>query len=362
MPTLPTAQEVAYMLAHEDDTLVPNIIACTSICGAASIVLVALRFYSHWLTSSPKIARLTDWLMVAAWVFFALFDVAFALTTRYGGGRHIIVAENPRLLQILNILNENTYLYAMAFIKFSILSLYGSIFRSKRFHFCLWTIAIVVGAWAVSLSLVAIFQCTPIAYGWDPTVAGGSCLNYGLAVLIAGVVNIITDFTILLMPIPLVRRLHVSSQKKRLLIFTFAFGGSAYVVSIIRLAFALKVGTTADGSWDNIPAGLLSVVELLIGILAASIPRYRVLWRQITHGSSDTRKDSMSVVSMGASNARKNHGIEQPSISAMAGNFSLESAQGINVTKQIEMVAYPSKGRSWVRVPDDEQPDSWHAR
>ncbi|KAI1258798.1 hypothetical protein F5Y18DRAFT_412152 [Xylariaceae sp. FL1019] len=362
MPKLPSQEDVAYMLAHASDSLIPDIIACTSICGVAATVFLILRLYCQWLTPDRKMARLADWFMVIAWVFFITFDIVFASTTRYGGGRHILFASDTRLLQILNISNENLYLYAMAFIKFSILTLYGTIFPSRPFHYCLWTVASVVGAWAISLSFVAIFQCTPIAYGWDIAVTGGYCLNYGLAVLIAGVVNIITDFTILLMPIPLILKLHVNKRKKRLLIFTFCLGGSACVVSIIRLAFALKVGTTADGSWDNIPAGLLSVVELMTGILVASIPRYRILWQKVTRGSLETDKDPLTAESTITSRS-KNHGVAQPSISASAGNFCPETGSGINVTRQIEMVTYPSKGGDkWVRVPDDDNLNVWRSR
>jgi hypothetical protein len=101
MTRIPNEQEIAYMLAHKSDSLVTNIIVCTAICGIASIVFVGLRFYAQWLTPGRTIAQESDWLMLVAWVFFAAFDIAFALTTRYGGGRHILFIEDARLLQIV---------------------------------------------------------------------------------------------------------------------------------------------------------------------------------------------------------------------------------------------------------------------
>lgn len=112
----------------------------------------------------------------------------------------------------------------MGFLKFSILKLYGSIFISRRFHACLWAVGAFVAGLTVSGAGVSIGQCVPIAFAWDPTIPGGSCVNYGLLVLIAGVLNVVTDLVILVLPIPSVLRLQISKQKKYLIIFTFAMG------------------------------------------------------------------------------------------------------------------------------------------
>lgn len=122
----------------------------------------------------------------------------------------------------------------MAFIKLSILKIYGEIFISRRFHICLWIVASFMLVWAVSFSLAAIFQCTPIAYNWNTGISGGHCINYGVVVIAAGALNIITDFTLLLIPIPLVWRLHTSKQKKWQIILTFALG-SRYVIYSLQI-------------------------------------------------------------------------------------------------------------------------------
>ncbi|KAI1139363.1 hypothetical protein F5Y05DRAFT_412463 [Hypoxylon sp. FL0543] len=274
------------MFAHEYDSLVVNIIVCCSVCSVASAAFLLLRLYSQRLVSGKLLLTQSDCLLIIAWVIYVAFVACFASSTRYGGGRHILFVEDPRMVQILNIADENTYAYAMAFVKLSILRLYGSIFTSRQFNCCLWAIAAIMIAWALSCGLSAVFQCRPISHMWDPLVEEQFCINYGISLLVSGVINIATDLTILAMPIPMVLRLHVSKQKKWLLIFTFAMGGSACLVSIIRLAFTIKVGSTADGSWDDIPAGLISVVELMVGILAASIPTYRPLYRHIVRGSA----------------------------------------------------------------------------
>ncbi|OTA80569.1 hypothetical protein M434DRAFT_37906 [Hypoxylon sp. CO27-5] len=278
-------EQQAYMLAHEDDSLVINIIVCCSVCGFASIIILLLRLYSQRLVSGKLHLTQSDILLIIAWVPYVAFISCFASSTRYGGGRHILFVSDLRMVQILNIADEHTYAYAMAFVKLSILRLYGGIFASRQFNYCLWVVAAIMIAWAISCGFTAVFQCRPISHTWDPRVEEDFCINYGISLLVSGVINIATDFTILAIPIPMILGLQISRQKKWLLIFTFAMGGSACIISIIRLAFTIKVGSTTDESWDDIPAGLLSIVELMFGFLAASIPTYRPLYRRIVHGS-----------------------------------------------------------------------------
>ncbi|KAI0838463.1 hypothetical protein F5Y06DRAFT_287197 [Hypoxylon sp. FL0890] len=347
-------KQKAYMLGHEDDSLVINIIVCCSICSVASTVFLLLRLYSQYLVSGKLRLAQSEYLLIIAW---ASFVVCFASSTKYGGGRHIVFVENPRMVQILNIADENTYAYAMAFVKLSILRLYGSIFSSRQFHYFLWAIATVMIAWAISCGFAAIFQCRPIAHTWDPLVEKQFCINYGISLLVSGVINIATDFTILALPIPMVLSLHMSKQKKRLLIFTFAMGGSACIISIIRLAFTIKVGSTADGSWDDIPAGLLSVVELMFGILAASIPTYRPLYRRIIGGSATLAPISNTPLlrlDYGSKKTKANScgSDSQLTEGFFAGHFQGGDLAGTSVTNQIELGKH-TNGGNWQQISDN---------
>ena len=72
---------------------------------------------------------------------------------------------------------------------------------------------------------MSILQCLPIAYGWDPAIPNGYCVNYGALVLATNICNIITDFAILILPVPYVLKLNLSAKKKKLVLITFVMGG-----------------------------------------------------------------------------------------------------------------------------------------
>lgn len=113
----------------------------------------------------------------------------------------------------------------MCFIKLSILRFYASIFSTSRaFHYSLWVVAMLVGGLTVAATIVTIIQCIPIEFGWNPTAVKGYCIDYGFMVLVVCIINIVTDFVIIAMPIPLIRQLHISGRKKYLLTITFAVG------------------------------------------------------------------------------------------------------------------------------------------
>ncbi|KAI1490019.1 hypothetical protein F5X96DRAFT_679383 [Biscogniauxia mediterranea] len=340
------------------ETLVPNMIACISVCNVASLIFVALRIRSRQIMYGRLKLETNDWLLLIAWLFEILFAVCFGFTTAYGSGRHAFAVSNRHLLQIFSILTECFYFPSMLFIKLSILSLYASIFPVKRFHWWLKAVAVFMGAWALQGVFVTIFQCVPVEYGWNREIPGGYCINYGASTIVTIVCNILTDFVVLLMPIPLVSKLQVSRQKKRLIMLTFALGGSACIVSIIRLPYAIDLGNF-DGSWTAVPAAMIGAVELMAGILAVSMPTYRPLYYQLFKrtevpklykGPDGSYKGSYSI-----NNGRIYTNNLPHTVSVSVDTSSGDPAPGINITDQIELIRHTHKNGVWVRVPDNSE-------
>lgn len=125
----------------------------------------------------------------------------------------------------MSVIGEFLYVFTIACIKFSVLSLYATIFPQRKFHYCVWAMAAFIGAWALSGAFTALFQCTPFSHAYDPASSpDGFCINFGLQNLVSGIVNVITDFIIVGMVVPLVWKLQISRQKKWLVVVTFIIG------------------------------------------------------------------------------------------------------------------------------------------
>ena len=79
-------------------------------------------------------------------------------------------------------------------------------------------------AYSLAQVFFDIFQCVPISSAWNPSETG-KCLPYGALVLAMGIVNIITDVIMLVLPMPLLWKLNVSKSRKWMLMIMFSLGG-----------------------------------------------------------------------------------------------------------------------------------------
>lgn len=109
-------------------------------------------------------------------------------------------------------------------------------------------VGIFMAAWMVTTVFAIIFQCIPIEYNWDTTIDGGHCINIGQFALVTSILNVLTDVTILILPLPLVQKIQVTPQKRRGLMLLFALGGGACVVGITRAAWIGKLNGTVDAT------------------------------------------------------------------------------------------------------------------
>ena len=112
----------------------------------------------------------------------------------------------------------------MITVKFSILLLYHRIFLSPKFKTILWAVAAFVFCYTVAGTFVIIFQCVPVRSDWDPSITP-HCVNLDADLITIGVLNALTDFLILGLPVPFLWRLHSSLARKIQLAGMFSLGG-----------------------------------------------------------------------------------------------------------------------------------------
>ncbi|RWA13920.1 hypothetical protein EKO27_g1195 [Xylaria grammica] len=375
MSFIRSQDELEWQHEHHDETRVPGIIAACVATGIASVIIMALRFLSRRLLRDRLCLEASDWFILVAWVFFATTNICWAVGTRFGIGRHaafdiyitVICAIEDGVWGIeLAIVGEAAYVLAIAFIKFSVLALYSKMFPLQKLRYYYWGVAVVVAGWAMSGSVVAIFQCTSIDYVWRPD-ARQFCVNFSLRNLVSGVINIVTSIFIVAMAIPSVRSQKVTGQEKWLTLFTFAIGSrvlingvlihrSACIISIVRLPYSIKVGTS-DETWDAAPTVIVSVFEITVGMLAVSIPTYQPLYKhvfgpRICSNNNNTRaccyKETLHIGLYGKG--------AQNDVKVTSPGIHMGSDQGgINVTNHIELIRHTNKSGLWVRVTDEDE-------
>lgn len=96
-------------------------------------------------------------------------------------------------------------------------------FPLQRFHALLWGVGGFVVAFTTANILIILFGCNPIQAGFNPFIKA-KCINYDATILTFACLTTTTDFVILLLPLPLVWKLHLPWTRKFQLTFVFLLG------------------------------------------------------------------------------------------------------------------------------------------
>ena len=142
-----------------------------------------------------------------------------------GLGKHFdqIPGSHSELTKVLFII-AFVYNTGLTAIKMSVLFSYVRIFRIVLvYRIVFWIVAFLIISWGIAINSMAIFQCIPIHKAWDLTVPG-HCLSFSKTFLGTAITNIVIDFILLVLPIPMLWKLHIETSSKIALIFVFSAG------------------------------------------------------------------------------------------------------------------------------------------
>ncbi|KAF3175535.1 hypothetical protein EYR41_008902 [Orbilia oligospora] len=138
-----------------------------------------------------------------------------------------------------------------------------------------------------------LFQCNKVNF-WDSEFdLTLKCEVHTLkAILGTGIVNIITDALVWVIPMPLVWRLQLYPRERIVAFFTFGFGGIACVAAAIRLeAVQNSIRFGIDGKDSILPIIAWGIIELNLALICSSAPALRALLMKhipklLSYGSS----------------------------------------------------------------------------
>ncbi len=108
--------------------------------------------------------------------------------------------------------------------KMSLLFLYQRIFGVIRpFRIALFVSGFCVMGYWIACTVLAFTGCHPVTKNWDKTVPGG-CVDLIAFFRWNGICNLLIDFLILCLPMPMVWRLRITVKQKIVLSAMFALG------------------------------------------------------------------------------------------------------------------------------------------
>ncbi|KAJ3466412.1 hypothetical protein MRS44_003976 [Fusarium solani] len=177
------------------------------------------------------------------------------------------------------------YYLALAFVKATFLFQYHRIFAvaEPRMRSIIYLAGVFVFLYSLMTVLVTVFLCVPVEKIWRPDVPG-VCLNRMAVWCTNAALNIVTDFVIILLPMPALKQLRLPKYQKRAVILVFAVGGLTCAVSIARLQSLVKVAGSNDITYENASTATWSAGELNMALICASLPGLRPLLARVRRG------------------------------------------------------------------------------
>ncbi|RYP16714.1 hypothetical protein DL765_004950 [Monosporascus sp. GIB2] len=152
------------------------------------------------------------------------------------------------LLVLLTTLN---YIPTTILSKLTLCSFYFRLSPSIPYRYSVCFTGFVCASSLIGIWFSVLFACNPIAAAWDLRVAAeASCINRPVIYITQAAFGCVTDLMLLVLPIPTVVGLQMSTRQKVGLLGLFAIGSVTLITSIVRLVLLLPSLANPDQSWS----------------------------------------------------------------------------------------------------------------
>ncbi|KAB8226011.1 hypothetical protein BDV33DRAFT_162792 [Aspergillus novoparasiticus] len=269
---------------HADDRSV-EVRAVAAAFMSVAVVTVILRCYVRgWLV---KAFGWDDGAMVVALLFYVMFSACMIGGSLWGTGRRYKDLTAVQRVTAMRYwwLCEIAYCFASVGGKISICIFLMRITVKREHIWSLYIVMIMTVIAGLVFMFLMLLQCKPLEYFWtkvafDPNIHG-QCLDMTIIIAMTYVYSafaVICDFTVAILPIFLVRKLHMKKQTKIAVVGILSMACIASSAVIIRIPF-VHTFDDPDFLYATVEIALWSNIEVGLGITAGSLATLRPLLR-----------------------------------------------------------------------------------
>ena len=141
-------------------------------------------------------------------------------------GQHLVTAKPDQitLWLKLDVVEEFIYVPSISFPKLAFLCLYLKVFTAKSFRYTTYATAGIIILSNVTFIIMSGTDCSPFAYKWDKSIPNGHCVDLLAVYRWVSIPNLVTDLITIVLPLPVIWRLHTGRAQKIGLTITFLTG------------------------------------------------------------------------------------------------------------------------------------------
>ncbi|KAL2186503.1 hypothetical protein L209DRAFT_755200 [Thermothelomyces heterothallicus CBS 203.75] len=215
-----------------------------------------------------------DYLICVAAAFGLANAIVCIIQSTMGMGKHIWELDYETFKDTMKLMmlgGALTYNLTTMFIKLSILSFYLRFSVETSFRIAVYVVMYISFGYSIPNAFLFLYVCRPIRSYWDWAIPG-TCINQQAIFDASNILNMVTDYLILLLPFWMLRPLRIPLSKKLGIGFVLAAGGFVCGVSTMRMVTGMTGANNADITW-HYPVNLIwCLVEEYIGIICACLP------------------------------------------------------------------------------------------
>ncbi|SCO03129.1 related to integral membrane protein [Fusarium fujikuroi] len=186
-------------------------------------------------------------LITLAWGAALGYFISVCFMMKYGRARMLYLSPTPL-----------AYMWSPTLTKLSILSILYRISPARGYQISVYVIAIALLVYTITFTVLLSGPCNP------KDVGSGVCLN-NLAISQV-VLNIATDLSIIILPLPTLHNLQIPFRQKVVVGCILSIGSAVLIASIVRAPYVHIMATNPDFTRKQAEAGVWSLVELNMGI------------------------------------------------------------------------------------------------
>ncbi|MCJ1356783.1 MAG: hypothetical protein MMC33_006779 [Icmadophila ericetorum] len=308
-----------------------HVIAAAVVLPVLDFIAVGLRFYTRRKQRVPILAD--DWITIPALIL--VLGLGAGLIT--GVAKHGLGYPTPPLVAKRSLFSRSpltetnpeitissqiewqylmTSILALGCIKLSFLFFYRRIFckTNKRDFTNIFTMVMIciIILWTIGFFFAHLFACgTNFSAWWGaPIELITRCVKTEKLLEALAISDFLTDAIIVVIPLPLVWRLHLTTPRKLAVSAVFLLGCVAFAASITRMVFVariIEIGFNPDADEDLLITELLywGMIECGLGLFAACLPTLRFLFKGFSIESiAASVRSALSLQSMRSENSR----------------------------------------------------------
>ena len=190
----------------------------------------------------------------------------------YGQVRFIRIAEpHPTSYSSVKSVYSSQILSIVVYClcKLSLTAVFGLITPSQRFQILFHVVDVFIALWGIAAVFALAFQCRP-PRPW--AMFGEACINEGALICTNGIINIVTDALLIVLPALIVWNVRIKTKRRLVVMAMFWTRIPVCITAAIQLSTIGPYVTGVDQTWNNLFPSLWNQVTIHLSVICAYIP------------------------------------------------------------------------------------------